>query len=165
MATSLVAAEPRRVPLNRNVAAGIILLFAVSSARADPAVQWQPSCILPVQPCPYYFAPLVSLLGSPPAWHGKSVAVVGYARFDFESTVLWLHRADYEAGTTNAVWLRVPRSGFYRDHPCHDKYCEIRGTFDAVQAHDFFIVSIHSVTLAKPVGSVRPESGIDEKQR
>lgn len=100
-----------------------LLLCAGYGAGCRPPGRQEPSATVNVS--------LVSLIADPDRYHGRTVAVVGVLRLDFEGTALYLHREDYEERiSTNAVWLR-----FDGDHGMSDRrelggqYVAVRGRF------------------------------------
>jgi hypothetical protein len=57
---------------------------------------------------------LIHLIANPEAFDGKPVSVMGFFRYEFEGTALYVHREDYEhALSKNGIWVAglPPSSG------------------------------------------------------
>ncbi len=71
---------------------------------------------------------MVELIASPEKFEGKSVRVIGYLHLEFEGTVLYLHKEDYDhALLGNGIWVDI------RDlkSKLSDNYVLLEGTFTA----------------------------------
>jgi len=106
---------------------------------------------------------IVNLLANPTAYHGKRVTVIGCVRTDFEGTVLYLHREDYEhLIPSNAIWL-----SFGENQPTAaqrnlaGQYVIVEGRFDATHHGHFRIypgalTEISRLEPWPPASLVRP---------
>lgn len=52
---------------------------------------------------------MVQLIATSENFDGKTIQVVGFLRLEFEGSVLYLHREDYDHGIyRNAIWVDFP---------------------------------------------------------
>jgi len=106
---------------------------------------------------------IVNLLANPNAYHGKRVTVIGCVRLDFEGTVLYLHRDDYEhLIPSNAVWLSFG-ANWPTAAQCslEGRYVIVEGRFDATHHGHFRIYPAALTEISRlepwpPVSLVRP---------
>lgn len=119
---------------------GVVLLVASGAAVSQRAPSPEPTTRKPAGVPASLLAradtqsDLVSffeLLGSPAAFQGKRVRVVGFAHVEFEGKGLYFHKEDFENGLVkNALWLNVDLM-----HPeftaLNDRYVIVEGVFKA----------------------------------
>lgn len=75
---------------------------------------------------------IINLIASPEKYDGKKVRVMGYLTLYFESSVLYLHKVDFDnAITKNGVWVDVSRAGLDSLKSYNNNYVIIEGTFDS----------------------------------
>lgn len=71
---------------------------------------------------------LLQLIGSPDAFDGRRVRVIGFAHLEFEGEGLFLHREDFENLLhKNALWLDVPLKPEFIAF--NGRYMIVEGTF------------------------------------
>jgi len=78
---------------------------------------------------------LVQLIANPEKFDGRMIKVIGFFRFAFEGTVLYLHRQDYEnAILGNGIWVDVT-PGMVKQcvTTLHMNYAIFEGVFSARQ--------------------------------
>jgi hypothetical protein len=59
--------------------------------------------------------------------------VIGFAHFEFEGDIIYLHEEDYKHGLTkNGLWLSIPENRYEEyAREFNNKYTLVEGTFDA----------------------------------
>jgi hypothetical protein len=74
---------------------------------------------------------MVQLIATPERFHGKLVRVIAFFKHEFEGTVLYPHREDYDqALIPNGIWIDVPlNNSSYKAMSLG--YVVAEGTFDA----------------------------------
>lgn len=74
---------------------------------------------------------LVQLIATPSKYHGKTVRVIAYFSFNFESQVLYLHREDFDHLIfKNGVWIAVPETTKAAAAKMNGNYVLAVGKFD-----------------------------------
>ena len=119
----------------RMVLAALILLFAGFVGSANGA---NPQSVS-----------IVSLVADPQRFDGQFVRVIAYLRVEFEGTVLYLHREDYEqAIIPNGIWIALSDTQMNAARKLSNSYVIAEGIFSSKEkGHmDMWSGSLHQVT-------------------
>lgn len=104
---------------------------------------------------------MINLIATPERFHGKRVAVAGVLRLEFEGTVLYFHREDYEnLDTINSVWLSIDSEKARQWRPLSGKLVFVVGTFRAGPSG-----YLHAYTGDIAVDSLEPLVPVSKPQR
>jgi hypothetical protein len=75
---------------------------------------------------------IINLIASPEKYDRKKVRVIGYLTLYFESSVLYLHKVDFDNMITkNGIWVDVSRAGLDSLKSYNKHYVIMDGTFDS----------------------------------
>ena len=105
---------------------------------------------------------MIELIANPEKFDGKRVFVSGFVHFEFEGNGLYLHEEDFvDALWSNGIGLSVTPAQEKQYAVCDAKYCDIIGTFHAVQAGYFSLWSGHlsDITTIGPLATSANKSG------
>lgn len=101
--------------------------------------------------CSCYEVSMIELISNPEQYHGKPIQVTGFVKIEFEGTLIYLHREDYEQMLLrNAIWLEVSPEKYEKF--TSGGYGVVKGIFNAdLHGHmSRFNGAIGSITDIKP---------------
>lgn len=96
---------------------------------------------------------LITLIAKPAEFDGKQVRVKGFARVEFESNAIYLHRDDYLYGITkNGLWLDLEMVSSKSAAGADKRYVLIEGVFSMEEQGHFgmWSGSIKHITRIQP---------------
>lgn len=73
---------------------------------------------------------MVQLIANPEGFDGKLIRVIGFLRLQFEGTVLYLHREDYERSIGNGIWVDATPE-MWKESAMNSKYVLLEGVFSS----------------------------------
>jgi hypothetical protein len=126
--------------MNRYLFAVLICAFSIFSASHATAAE-------PLD------VSLVQLLATPSTYHKKTVRVVAFLSFNFESNVLYLHREDFtHLIFKNGIWIDVQEQLKSNAENLNNKYVLAVGTFDMnFRGHkDVYSASLRKIKRLEP---------------
>jgi len=98
----------------------------------DPLEQFTTAATTPYQPPDLPNISMIKLIASSTNYDGKVVRVEGFLELEFESTILYLHREDYEQMIDrNGLWVEVSDAIWGRKYELTERYVSVTGTFRA----------------------------------
>ena len=97
---------------------------------------------------------LIQLIANPDKFDGKLVRVIGFLRLDFEGTVLYLHREDYENDLRNGIWVDATLDLWKQEKTLNSNYVLVEGVFSSsFRGHmDMWCGSVSNIRRAEPRG-------------
>ncbi|WP_052476663.1 hypothetical protein [Nonlabens marinus] len=87
---------------------------------------------------------LINLIATPEKFDGKSLSVKGFLQIEYESSRIYLNKADYEAGiTSNSIWVNPDELSMKKilKNNCNGHYVVLDGKFRVNSDHSSIVGS------------------------